>query len=35
MLELRTRNSTPISGSESYFVQHLDNPEICPVIYEG
>ena len=33
LLELRTRNSAPISGSHSYYVKHLDDPVVSPVIY--
>ena len=33
LLELRTRNSAPISGSDSYYVKHLDDPVVSPVIY--
>jgi len=34
ILELRTRRSTPVKDSDSYFAQHLDNPEISPVIFD-
>ena len=35
LLELRTKRSTPIPGSESYYVQHLDDDETSPIIYAG
>ena len=32
---LRTQRSEPLAGSDSYWVQHLDDQSICPVIYDA
>jgi len=30
---LRTERSQPLADSDSYWLQNIDDPEICPVIY--
>ncbi len=32
---LRSENARPVEGSDAYYVQHLDDPAYCPVIYEA
>ncbi len=32
---LRTENARPAEGRNDYYVQHLDDPSYCPVLYEG
>jgi len=32
-LHLRTENSRPVEGSREYYVSHLDEPRIAPIIY--
>ena len=32
---LRTEKSRPVEGRDDYYVQHLDDPRYCPVLYEG
>ena len=32
-IHLRTEKSAPVLGCDEYYVSHLDNPAICPVIY--
>lgn len=34
-LHLRTEKAAPLAGAADYYVSHLDDPVICPVIYEG
>lgn len=32
---LRTENARPVEGRTDYYVQHLDDPAYCPVLYEA
>ncbi|MDE2726527.1 MAG: phytanoyl-CoA dioxygenase family protein [Gemmatimonadota bacterium] len=32
---LRTENARPVEGRNDYYVQHLDDPAYCPVLYEA
>lgn len=32
---LRTEESQPVEGRDDYYVQHLDDPAYCPVLYEA
>lgn len=32
---LRTENTRPVVGRTDYYVQHLDDPAYCPVLYEA
>ena len=32
---LRTENARPVEGRNDYYVQHLDDPDYCPVLYEA
>ncbi|MCY3712669.1 MAG: phytanoyl-CoA dioxygenase family protein [Gemmatimonadetes bacterium] len=32
---LRTENVRPVEGRNDYYVQHLDDPAYCPVLYEA
>lgn len=32
---LRTENTRPLKGRTDYYVQHLDDPAFCPVLYEA
>lgn len=32
---LRTENARPVDGRTDYYVQHLDDPAYCPVLYEA
>lgn len=32
---LRTENTRPVEGRTDYYVQHLDDPAYCPVLYEA
>ncbi|MCY3770888.1 MAG: phytanoyl-CoA dioxygenase family protein [Gemmatimonadetes bacterium] len=32
---LRTENTRPVEGRNDYYVQHLDDPAYCPVLYEA
>ena len=32
---LRTENAGPVEGRTDYYVQHLDDPAYCPVLYEA
>ena len=32
---LRTENAHPVEGRTDYYVQHLDDPVYCPVLYEA
>lgn len=34
-LHLRTENARPVDGSDAYYVSHLDDPSVCPVIYKA
>ena len=31
---MRTEKARPVDGREDYYVQHLDDPAYCPVLYE-
>lgn len=32
---LRTEHARPVEGRDDYYVQHLDDPAYCPVLYEA
>ncbi|MBI4552128.1 MAG: phytanoyl-CoA dioxygenase family protein [Candidatus Latescibacteria bacterium] len=32
-LHLRTERSRPVEGASNYYISHLDDPAVCPVIY--
>ncbi len=32
---LRTENTRPVEGRTDYYVQHLEDPAYCPVLFEG
>ena len=32
---LRTERARPVEGRDDYYVQHLDDPAYCPVLYEA
>ncbi|MXW03706.1 MAG: phytanoyl-CoA dioxygenase family protein [Gemmatimonadetes bacterium] len=32
---LRTENTRPVEGRNDYYLQHLDDPAYCPVLYEA
>ena len=34
-VHLRNEKSEPVPGDDSYYTAHLDDPQICPVMYEA